>query len=193
MKTPSPKLMAIVLLAVPMLADSATLLVENGELIGATGVQVNGRLYDVEFVDGSCIDLYGGCNSPSDFVFPDRASATLAAQALLDRVLIDGPAGAFDGNPRLTRGCEFGPLFNLCVMATPFDVNPERVFTMKAYNWSNGWDGLEMNAYEPFNDFADVYTTWAYWSAVPEPGTFVLLVCGLAGLGLAGKRRGAET
>jgi hypothetical protein len=186
------KLITMVLLAVPAFADAATLLVENGELTGATGVQVNGRLYNVTFVDGSCIDLYSGCDSPLDFVFPDRASATLAAQALLDQVLLDGPAGAFDGNPRLTRGCEFGPLFNLCVMATPFDVNPERVFTMKAYNWSTGRDELEMNAYEPFNDFADVYTTWAYWTPVTEPGTFALLVFGLGGLGLARRRHGAE-
>ncbi len=183
------KLVAMVLLALPALADSATLLVENGELIGATGVQVHGRLYDVTFVDGSCIDLYGGCDAPSDFVFRDQASATLAAQALLNQVLLDGLAGSFDGMPRLTRGCEYGPLFNLCVMATPFDVSPERVFTLKAYNWSNGRDELEMNAYEPFNDFADVYTTWANWTSVSEPGTFALLVCGLVGLGIARRRR----
>ncbi len=189
MKSAYLKLVAMVLLAVPALAESATLLVENGELIGATGVHVDGRLYDVTFVDGSCIELYGGCDAPSDFVFRDQASATLAARALLDQVLLDGPAGAFDGMPRLTRGCEYGPLFNLCVMATPFDVNTERVFTLKAYNWSAGWDGLEMNAYEPYNDFADVYTTWANWSAVPEPGTFALLMCGLAGLRLASRRR----
>jgi hypothetical protein len=44
-------------------ASAATLIVDsNGILTGATGVNVGGTLYDVEFVDGSCIALFDGCD-----------------------------------------------------------------------------------------------------------------------------------
>ncbi len=38
-------------------AGAATLIVVEGQLVGATGVIVDGNLYDVALVDGACIDL----------------------------------------------------------------------------------------------------------------------------------------
>ena len=67
-------------------AQAAAPVVVAGELVGATGVNVGGTVYDVQFVDGSCIDVYGGCDEVSDFPFTTLADATLAAQALLDQV-----------------------------------------------------------------------------------------------------------
>ena len=50
--------------------DAATLIVNgNGILTGATGVNLNGTLYDVEFVDGTCEALFNGCDSFEDFTF----------------------------------------------------------------------------------------------------------------------------
>jgi len=39
----------------------ATPVVVGGELVGATNVNVGGTLYDVQFVEGTCVDLYDGC------------------------------------------------------------------------------------------------------------------------------------
>lgn len=50
----------------------------NGELIGAKGVTVAGATYDVAFVDGTCEEVFSGCDSPADFVFSSQASATAA-------------------------------------------------------------------------------------------------------------------
>lgn len=176
------------LLAGPIAAHATALVVSDGLLVGASGVSVNGKLYDVEFLDGTCLEIFEGCDSASDFVFSDEATARLAAQALFAQVLLDGEAGLFDSAATLTRGCVFGPLFDLCVMATPFLAEPERVFTAKAYNFGGGHDSVGVNAYERDNDFEDVYTTWARWS-VPEPGTAELLGLGIACLGLARHRR----
>jgi len=44
-----------------------TLIVNGGQLEGATGVDVGGTLYDVEFLDGTCVTLYMGCDSVDGF------------------------------------------------------------------------------------------------------------------------------
>ena len=70
-------------------AGAATLNVVGGQLVGASGVDVDGTLYDVEFVDGTCVDLFNGCDESSDFMFTTEAAALMASQALLDQVLIN--------------------------------------------------------------------------------------------------------
>ena len=96
-----------ILLAVFMLASfsagAANLNVAGGQLMGATGVIVDGSSYNVAFLDGTCIALYDGCDDASDFTFQTAAAATLASQALLDQVFLDG-IGLFDSNPALTNG-----------------------------------------------------------------------------------------
>jgi hypothetical protein len=66
-------------------ASAAVLNVSGGQLLGAHNVDVLGTLYDVTFLNGTCIDLFSGCDEPSDFAFNTQASATAAGQALLDR------------------------------------------------------------------------------------------------------------
>src|SRR5690606_7201977 len=81
-------LMTCILLALGNVAAetrAAVLLVDltgpSPELLGATGVAVDGALYDVLFVDGSCIALFDGCDAPTDFAFTAQAAAEAAAQA----------------------------------------------------------------------------------------------------------------
>ena len=62
-------------------AQAATLNVVDGQLMGASGVIVDGTAYNVQFLDGTCIDLYDGCDEVSDFTFQGLSSATAAAQA----------------------------------------------------------------------------------------------------------------
>jgi hypothetical protein len=86
-------------------SSAATLDVRAGVLFGAEGVIVDGMSYDVSFGDGSCISLFSGCDEPADFVFTDPQRSISANLAVLEQVLIDGPAGLFDSNPGLTNGC----------------------------------------------------------------------------------------
>ena len=55
-----------------------------GLLTGATGVLVAGQrgAYEVDFVDGTCASVFGGCNV-SLFQFNNFNAATAAAAALL--------------------------------------------------------------------------------------------------------------
>ena len=38
-----------------------------GKVVGATGVDVDGVLYDVKFDQGTCIALFSNCDDPTDF------------------------------------------------------------------------------------------------------------------------------
>lgn len=100
-------LAAVVLTLSASTTLAATLNVLNGQLMGADGVNVNGSLYNVDFLDGSCISLYN-CGG---FTFNTLTSATAASQALLDQVFLDGPLGQFDSKPTLTNGIEIDGLF----------------------------------------------------------------------------------
>ncbi|MFQ5329857.1 MAG: hypothetical protein ACE5D4_07705, partial [Thermodesulfobacteriota bacterium] len=85
---------------IPLNASAATLDVSGGQLMGASGVNVGGTLYDVAFKAGSCFTLFGGC-TPSAFAFPSIGDAAdVASSALLAQVFL----GPFDSDPRLTNG-----------------------------------------------------------------------------------------
>lgn len=95
----------------------------GGELIGAQGVVVNGNDYDVSFTDGTCVNVFGGCNELSDFAFTTLADATAAALALLGQVHIDdgGSPGLLDTDPELTNDCEDD---YICQMVIPYNLGP---------------------------------------------------------------------
>ena len=109
-------LLVLALSFVSSSAFAATLNVVGGQLMGASDVLVDGNLYDVQFLDGTCIDLYNGCDEASDFTFQTEASAILASQALRDQVFDDWSPSAFQTNPALTNGCQ--PASVTCFVAS---------------------------------------------------------------------------
>lgn len=75
--------------AAPAVATVALQVNSSGVVTGATGVNVAGSLYDVNFVDGTCASVFGTCDS-AHFAFTTDTSAVNASQALLDQVFV-GP------------------------------------------------------------------------------------------------------
>ena len=155
----------------------------GGELLGASGVSVGSALYDVEFLDGTCIELFDGCDANSDFPFPNQAAAQQAMQALLDQVFVNDALGDFDDDPTLTRGCS--DVGQRCSTQTPYALQGSGQGQMTVSiamnnpapeaNTISGW-GYQTGI-TPGNQ-----TVFAVWSAVPEPSTPVLFALGFAWL-----------
>ena len=91
-------------------AHSATLNIDGSDnLIGAFDVDVSGNLYNVDFLDGTCADVFGTC-AETNFAFTTATLADAASQALLEQVFIQDTTPEnfkrFDDDPELTRGIE---------------------------------------------------------------------------------------
>ena len=119
--------------------QAVTLDIVGGQLMGASDVVVDGALYDVQFLEGTCIELYGGCDDNSDFApmqtfaFVEQALAALGTQVFVDT----GVAGQeFSTNSNLTNGCNDAS--QGCWVRTPFSLFPHSCYCgifMKSVNF----------------------------------------------------------
>jgi hypothetical protein len=179
-------------------SQAATLNVVGGQLMGASNVLVDGGLYDVQFLDGTCIDLYNGCDDNSDFApLQSFAFVELALAALGNQVFIDtGVAGEeFFSEPSLTNGCS--DAFQ-CWVRAPFSLfsssHPVGFINIGVAK-HEGFYVVEPTASQAFRDDdtssgpnSAIYV-YSVWTLVPEPNTALLLSLGLTGLAAKGRRR----
>lgn len=184
-------------------ANAAVLNVLDGILLGASGVNVGGTLYDVEFLDGSCASLFDGCNSNADFDFVGLVAGTLASQALLDQVLVDGPLGDFDSSPELVAGCGAPIDMRYCEIFIPIELvvgaSSPRFTALGPINRAagEGADGIyrgqisvtQIQADFPSVPRARAFARFSEAAPVPLPAAGWTLLAGLGALVAARRRK----
>lgn len=186
--------LCIVLLGYSIPSFSAVLNISNSQLTGATGITVGSAVYDVSFVDDSCINIFDGCDETSDFFFTNIASGHAANLALLEQVLVDSILGDFDSNPALTNGCYSSIR---CLIQSPIGTqtpaldNYPAIFLVNRNidsldDYTGLGNGFRSSDFGLRNSNADTLT-YAVWSnhsvsEVPVPAAIWLLGSGLLGL-----------
>jgi hypothetical protein len=172
-------------------ALAATQIVDGGgNLTGATGVLINGSVYTVDFVDGTCSSVFGGssaaCDSTSNLAFTNFTDAETAAQALLDQVFLDTGLGQFDSNYTLTNGCATNSA-QACYAKIPYAAG----LSANAIN-SNTTDSVNLALTSTGNTSTDnqfVYARFTLTGSVPEPSTWAMMLVGFGALGFAMRRQ----
>ncbi len=197
-------LTGLLALACSTASYGATLHIDNGVLLGASDVNVNGAWYDVSFQDGVCADLYDGCDQNSDFPFANPLDADdgvlgqAANLALLAQVFIDSPLGAFDSVPSLTNGCF---AVGGCQVSTPLFLSQggNGLGILWLFNRNNvdgdigtgagaGLRSFDTRIQDPAND-SHVYAVWSLATPVPEPHAYAMSLAGIALVGMTALRR----
>lgn len=154
-------ILAVGLLAGPTAANAApTLIVDtgSGKLVGISGVDVGGTLYNAEFADGTCVAVFSGCDALSDFTFQSEADAITASQAIHNAV----QGTAFDVDPAMTFGCS-NSVF--CFFITPYDVGAGVFIYAIAIN-SNDVDQVQspLTTEVTYDTSGDTLRTLVKWS-----------------------------
>ena len=191
--------------------NAATAVMSGGQLMGATGVDVNGASYNVAFLEGSCNSLYNGCTG---LPFTTGSEAAAASQALIDQVI--QPQGIDIDNSYLINGIDLAYVpyyYSAAVIMTPAaELLAWRSLVFASSSLlSFGYTGLAV--YVPSEQLSlfvsgpdessstsqflvrgtamvdDVFAVWtpAAVSAVPLPAAAWLFISAIAGL--AGAKR----
>ena len=199
-------------LILPTSAYSATLITENGQLVGADGITFDGYIGSVRFREGSCQDIFNGCDEPSDIIFEVLTSTNTEAKDLALSASAALGSQVFDANPlydldiELTFGCEEGNVaLVFCGILTPYDytANDSVItanFTNRDDNNSQGDTIGSGQGYKagdstiPTNPNASDRLVYASWTLtpVPLPPAIWLFATGLLGLiGIARRKKAA--
>jgi len=186
-------LFTILLLSPP--AKSALILNSDGLVEQITNIEANGTIYNATFHDGTCAELFSGCDEPYDFIFTSETQSLAAGTAMLEQLNAFGApllaAGSLNGEPGGV-GCS---LIGSCEYLIPFEfVGPETVLLTVVQNLTGDspdsifGNGLHTTQFDS-SDFE--FYTYAVFTAtaVPATSSFHLFLGGMALLGIATRTR----
>ena len=184
-------LFAALFIGVGYVQAEPILVEEAGVYIGAKGIQVGNKIYDVQFRDGKFVDLF---SEPGWIPFANKEELSSALNQLHDLITSNNE---LDANPWYARGCGYAAACMILtpVSSKPYDGNDNNfgqidladVFLVGAISLNDIPSIPNFTSYIYFDDF-DFYfdtdqwawLTWADWSVasttVPEPSSWMLML-----------------
>lgn len=185
--------------ATPMLTTDG-----SGNVTGATGLEADGATYSMEFVDGSCIELFDGCDSNADFIVPGTGDVTHGAlldtfyDAFIAPIRSSFDPDSLDAAPWLAIGCDDQLV---CNTFAPIKVESVVLVTTGRFlNFHSAQDSRDEAPEAVDSNIAGSSSlfpsaNYARFSletvTVPLPGTLPLVALGLLVLGLRRKGKTA--
>ncbi len=153
----------------------------NEVLSGANDVVVTGYgTFDIEFLEGTCVDIFSGCDSPSDFDFNTQAGAQAAAAAILESVFVDIADGAPANFDTTDIDQIIGCVTDSCNFAIPY--SPDYSNLVIVFNGTLEVDDRFNGAPAPVNGYGGPWVRFTPVSSVPVPAAVWLFGSGLLGL-----------
>jgi hypothetical protein len=158
----------------------------QGFLTGISGVDIGSKNYDVQFVDGSCIGVFGNVckNTSNEKIYPftfKSASTAQQAETILE-ILLSTTAYRTDGNI----GNSYGQNVFVNNIITPYLLEATNIVKFKSFSVQNS---ISVN----YNISTDIKGSYAVWqeapTSVPEPSSAATLAVGVIALMAARRRR----
>ena len=171
--------------AVPVSAAVQLKVGANNLLLGATGVVIGKGTYNVDFVDGSCITVYGACTQDR-FDFKTKADADAAANALFTQVL-KGRYYSFD--PGNITGC--ASTCDIFIARAIVEGEVEATVAANRGNRQILGTGYLLPNFSTVTDSGRTYAKFTLQvpAAVPEPATWAMMLGGFGMIGATARYR----
>ncbi|MBV1905053.1 MAG: hypothetical protein KUG75_03170 [Pseudomonadales bacterium] len=154
---------------------------------GLNNLEVGGLgTFNIGIGDGDCASLFSGCNGAEDFTLTSLIEAEAVAGAIADAFAATGQFPEIE--PDEFAGCT---LTDVCQILIPYwnSIANSGVGAAQAIIASFGTGEGVSNWILSVDTSVDNGVTFGVVSQVPLPGALVLLLSGVLGLGLTGRKR----
>jgi hypothetical protein len=172
-------------LTAPIAARAATLVGTSSFPLGVDGLVVDGTTYNVTFTPGSYFTVFP-VTAPT-FLNNQTGAADAAGALALE---LNSLAGPFPGMGFLAVIPFYGPDSGLYSAYGVYANVPPFTYYVGTTIPFQGFELFSPFSFEPGTDYG--FAVFTSVSAVPEPGTWAMMLLGFAGIGLMAYRRNSK-
>jgi hypothetical protein len=169
-------LVALIFLLGAGAAQGARVIDIGGTALQILDLELDGQIYNVEFIFSNPNNIYGSNPTTSDLDFMSRSDSDAAVDAINGALNLEGDIFSVNESSSF-------------LYTVPFEVDGQGIVRSVGFQNEANW----MRWPDTSNSLVSNAGSYAKFTVVPEPGTALLMGLGLAGLGVAGRSRRDES